>query len=818
MWEIKATVPEVKSAILDHLATMQAARPETATLNDYYQAISYAVRDLMMRCWTANLGKWLHRHPKTMAYLSAEYLLGPQLGNNLLNLGLLDLLRESLAGFQARGRDVTLERVLAQEEEPGLGNGGLGRLAACFLDSAASLGVPAMGYGLRYEFGIFRQEITDGWQEPITDKWLHLGFPWEIPRPEKSYDVRFSGYSEWYRDSDGETRVRWKPDHVVKGTAYDVMFPGYRNGVTSILRLFKAEATESFDFRAFNVGDYYGAVHEKMVSENITKVLYPNDEPQAGKLLRLQQQYFLVSCALQDVLQNFFAVETDIDRLPERFALQLNDTHPAVAVAELMRLLLDEYDIEWERAWDITGRTFSYTNHTLLPEALEKWSVGLFGKLLPRHLEIVYEINRRFLNLARSAFPNDGNAIRRLSLIDETGERYIRMANLATVGSHAVNGVARLHTDLLQKTVLGDFHALWPERFHNVTNGVTPRRFLLLANPGLAGLITEAVGEGWERDLDRLEGLVPFAEDAAFLGQWRRVKVANKGRLAHAIAARTGIVADPASLFDVQAKRIHEYKRQHLNLLHVISLFNRIRRGETDGLVPRTVVFGGKAAPGYHLAQLIIKLVHSVAEVVHNAPETGGLLRIVFFPDFNVKNSELVYPAADLSEQISTAGKEASGTGNMKFSLNGALTIGTLDGANIEIREAVGEENFFLFGMDAEQVQAARQSGYRPAGCLEAEPELHEAFDQIASGYFSGGDRNIFRPLVDSLLFHDEYMVLADFHSYAEAQRRVAGLWSDPAAWARKSVLNVARMGRFSSDRAVLEYCRDIWGIAPLAK
>lgn len=810
MNEITVKAADIQAAILDHLTTMRGRIPELATLNDYYQAVAYTVRDLMMRHWKAGVEFCFHEEPRMLAYLSAEYLAGPQLGNNLVNLGLYEVVREAVTGL---GKD--FDAVLACEEEPGLGNGGLGRLASCFLDSTATVGVPTVGYGIRYEFGIFRQDIRDGWQEELTDKWLRCGFIWEIPHPEIAYDVRFGGHTEWYRDPDGHTRVRWKPDQVVKGTAYDVVIPGYRTGSVSLMRLFKAEAVESFSFRAFNVGDYYGAVHEKMVSENLSKVLYPNDEPQAGRELRLKQQYFLVSCALQNLLAVFLIKETELERLPERFAVQLNDTHPAIAVAELMRLLVDEYDLEWDPAWRITERLFAYTNHTLLPEALEKWPVGMLGNLLPRHLEIIYEINRQFLDGVRVRDPHDLDRVRRLSLIDETGERYVRMANLAVVGSHAVNGVAALHSELLKQTVLKDFFDLWPEKFHNVTNGVTPRRFLALCNPGLARLLDEAAGPGWLTDLDRLRALEPLAGDPGFLARWRAVKRTNKQRLAELIAARTGITTDPESLFDIQAKRIHEYKRQHLNLLHVIHLYNRIHRGETEGMTPRTVIFGGKAAPAYHMAKLIIRLAHAVAEVVNNDPEAQGLLRVVFLPDFNVRSAQFVYPAADLSEQISTAGKEASGTGNMKFSLNGALTIGTLDGANVEIREAVGEENFFLFGLTAAEVVERRRSGYRPADLYESDPVIRAVVEPIGSGAFSGGDRNIFRPLVDSLLFQDEYMLLADLRSYVESQDRAAFTFRDPDAWARMSVLNVARMGRFSSDRAIRDYCRDIWKIEP---
>ena len=607
-----------------------------------------------------------------------------------------------------------LEELLEQEGEPGLGNGGLGRLAACYLDSLATLEVPAIGYGIRYEFGIFDQEIRDGWQVEITDKWLELGNPWEICRPEIAYRVGWKGYTETYIDADGHQRRRWVPGRVVKGVAHDYPVPGYRNRVTNLLRLWKAEAVESFDFADFNVGDYYGAVQEKVYSENVTKVLYPNDEPEVGKRLRLGQQHFFVSCSLQDMIRIHLLRQKSLDSFHESFAVQLNDTHPAIAVAELMRLLVDEHLLPWEQAWEITRKTLAYTNHTLLPEALETWPLPLFAEHLPRHLEIIYEINRRFLDEVRLKYPLDEDRLRRLSLIDEAGGKSVRMANLACVGSHAINGVAALHSELLKQTVLKDFHDLWPEKFLNVTNGVTPRRFLALSNPALSGLITRKIGAGWVKNLEELRRLEEFAEDLEFHRDWRRVKLENKQALAAIIQERTGVAVNPESLFDIQVKRLHEYKRQHLNVLHIITLYNRLKRHPELEITPRTFIFGGKAAPGYFMAKLIIKLINSVAEVVNNDPDVKDRLKVVFFPDFNVKNGQLVYPAADLSEQISTAGKEASGTGNMKFAMNGALTIGTLDGANVEIREEAGPENFFLFGLTAEEVQSLKAGGYAP--------------------------------------------------------------------------------------------------------
>jgi starch phosphorylase len=710
-----------------------------------------------------------------------------------------------------------LSELLEQEEEPGLGNGGLGRLAACYMDSLATLQVPAIGYGLRYEFGIFDQAIRDGWQVEVTDKWLRFGNPWEIVRSEVNFDVQLGGCTEHCSDQQGRHRVRWVPEKVVKGVAYDTPVPGYRVPTTNLLRLWKAEAAESFDFQAFNVGDYYGAVDEKVASETISKVLYPNDEPEAGKQLRLAQQYFFVSCSLQDMIRLHLMRGKKVEELDSCWAAQLNDTHPSVAVAELMRLLVDEHLMDWDQAWAITQRTCGYTNHTLLSEALEKWPLPLFGRLLPRHLEIIYEINRRFLDELRLRHPGEDQLLGRLSLIDEAGEKYVRMAHLASVGSHAINGVAALHTELLQQTVLRDFYAVASEKFLNVTNGVTPRRWIVLSNPKLSALISGKIGDRWVSDLDGELGRIEhFADDPDFQKEWQAVKAHNKRALAGFIEERTGIVVDPRSLFDIQVKRLHEYKRQHLNVLHVITLCNEITHG-SGAVVPRTVIFGGKAAPGYRMAKLIIKLINSVAEVINQDVKVSEVLKVVFLPDFNVKNGQHVYPAADLSEQISTAGKEASGTGNMKFSMNGALTIGTLDGANIEIRDAVGHENFFLFGLTADEVEKRKKSGYDPRGIYETNPALRQAIDLIASGFFSHGDRELFRPLVESLLDRDDYMLLADYEAYVDCQRRVSETYRDQKSWTRMSILNGARVGRFSSDRSIREYCRNIWNVGPIA-
>jgi starch phosphorylase len=802
----------ITTGVLDHLRYVQGRLPEIATRHDWYKALAYTVRDHLVDGFMRTLRTIMEEPAKTVCYLSAEFLMGPHLGNGLLNLGMIDAAREALAEL-----GLELGQLLEEEEEPGLGNGGLGRLAACFMDSLATLGVPAIGYGIRYEFGIFDQAIKDGAQVEITDKWLHRGNPWEIERPEVAFEVKLGGRTETYRDEWGRLRVRWIPQRVVRGVAYDTPVPGYGARSVDLLRLWKAEACHSFDFAAFNTGNYFGAVQEKVASETISKVLYPNDEPSVGKQLRLAQQYFFVSCSLQDMLRVHLGLGgRTLEQLPEAWAVQLNDTHPSIAVAELMRLLVDEHLMEWDRAWAITQRTFSYTNHTLLPEALERWPLPLFGAELPRHLEIIYEINRRFLDDVRKRHPGDDALVARLSLIDEEGAKSVRMAHLACVGSHAVNGVAALHTELLKRTVLRDFNELWPERFTNVTNGVTPRRWVALSNPRLAALITEGLGDRWlrhtEEELVRLE---PMADDARFRESWREAKAANKRDLAVLVRERTGVAVDPESLFDIQVKRIHEYKRQHLNVLHVITLWNRLRRGADAA--PRTVIFGGKAAPGYALAKLIIRLIHGVAEVVNADPTVSSRLKIAFVPDFNVKVAQRIYPAADLSEQISTAGKEASGTGNMKFALNGALTIGTLDGANVEIRKAVGEENFFLFGLTVDEVEALKGRGYDPRERYESDVELRAAIEQIGDGTFSRGDRDLFRPLLDALLNRDEYLVLADYRAYVDEQDRVGKASRDRDRWTRMSILNTARSGCFSSDRSIREYCEGIWGVRPSA-
>ena len=806
------TPAALAQAIKDNLFYVQGRVPLTATRNDWYMAVAYTIRERVLHRWMSTIETVMTTKAKSVSYLSAEFLIGPQLGSHLVSLGILDQVREAVTQL---GQN--LDDLFEQEEEPGLGNGGLGRLAACFMDSLASLEVLGTGYGIRYEFGIFDQSVRGGWQVEETDKWLRLGSPWEIPRPEICYAIGFGGYTEHWTDSEGRFRVRWIPHRAVRGIASDLAVPGYKVNTVNLLRLWKAEAAESFDFQAFNVGDYYGAVEDKVSSENISKVLYPNDEGLAGKRLRLEQQYFFVSCSLQDMIRVHLRRGNKLEDFSQVYAVQLNDTHPSIAVAEMMRLLMDEHGMEWAVAWEVTQKTFGYTNHTLLPEALEKWPVPLFGDLLPRHLEIIYEINRRFLDEVRARFPGDEDRVRRMSVIDEFGDRYVRMAHLASIGSHAINGVAALHTELLKRDVLRDFHEMYPEKFLNVTNGVTPRRWVVYSNPKLAHLITRSIGDRWISDMEHeLIKLEPFAEDSGFRDEWRAIKRENKLKLTAIIKEQTGVVVDPDSLFDVQVKRIHEYKRQHLNILHIITLYNRIKQDPKAVVVPRTVVVAGKAAPGYYMAKLIIKLVNSVADVVNDDPDVAGRLKVVFLPDFNVKRAHAVYPAADLSEQISTAGKEASGTGNMKFSMNGALTIGTLDGANVEIREAVGAENFFLFGLTADGVQSLWARGYRPAEFLDADAELCDVMELIASGAFSPSDPGLFRPLVDALRYHDPFLLMPDYRSYIECQEQVSAAYCDQELWTRMSILNVARMGRFSSDRSIREYCEKIWDVQPV--
>lgn len=802
-------------AFSDNLFYMQGRSRSTASPNDEYMAAAYTVRDRMLKRWVYSAQTYKEQEARTVCYLSAEFLLGPHLGNNLINLGIMEIAQDCAVKME-----LDFDNIMCQEKEPGLGNGGLGRLAACYLDSLATLQIPAIGYGIRYEFGIFDQIIENGWQVEVSDTWLHNGNPWELPKPDLIFPVNFGGHVEHYENEHGHHVAKWHPSLSVNGVAFDTPILGYGVNNCNLLRLWKAEAPESFDFQTFNTGDYYGAIQAKVIAENISKVLYPNDEKTDGKELRLKQQYFFVSCSLQDMIRIHTGSGKSLDSFQNKFAVQLNDTHPAIAIAELMRIFLDEHCMEWEQAWKICRNTFAYTNHTLLPEALETWSVDLFQQILPRHLEIIYEINSRFLDEVRRHFLSEHNRTERLtrmSLIDEAGTKSIRMAHLACVGSHAINGVAQLHTKLLKNTVLSDFYELWPEKFSNKTNGVTPRRFLVLSNPRLSKLITKTLNNNdWVRDMTQLRTLENYVDDESFRNQWRMVKTAAKNDLATWIHQHIGISVDPQSLFDIQVKRIHEYKRQHLNILHIITLYQRLKQDPSLEITPRTFIFGGKAAPSYSMAKLMIKLITSVGEVINNDPDINGFLRIVFIPNFNVKNAQMIYPAADLSEQISTAGKEASGTGNMKFSMNGALTIGTLDGANIEIRNEVAPENFFLFGMTAGQVCKTKANGYTPNTIINHNPSLKCALELIDCGLFSHGDRSLFKPLTDSLKYHDPFLVCADYQSYVDCQDTIAQNFKDREQWTRKSILNVARIGQFSSDRAIQEYCEDIWKVSPV--
>jgi starch phosphorylase len=805
------SVEALAHSFLDNLFFVQGRPLERATINDLYMALAHTVRDRLVERWISTVKNYRAQDVRVVCYLSAEFLTGPHLANNLINLGIYD---ETEQAMHSLGLD--LNALIEQEEEPGLGNGGLGRLASCFMDSLATLDVPAIGYGIRYEYGIFDQQIRDGWQVETTDKWLRLGNPWALERPEDAFEVKMGGRTERHADANGRIRVLWIPQKVVRGVPHDTPILGYRTNTANTMRLWSAQAVESFDFGTFNTGDFFGAVAEKVSSENISKILYPNDEGFEGKQLRLAQQFFFVSCSLQHILQIQAIENRPLAELHRNFAIQMNDTHPAISVAELMRLLIDEHAMEWDTAWSVTQHTLSYTNHTLLPEALERWPRGLFGSLLPRHLEIVDEINRRHVDDVRKKFPGDEDRVRRLSLIDEAGEKHVRMAHLAALGSHAINGVAALHTELLKTHVLRDFYELTPEKFSNKTNGVTPRRWMVLANPGLTRLLTSRLGPGWVHDLEKLRRLEPIVGDPELRSEWRAIKLANKVRLADYIQERLGIAVNAESMFDVLVKRLHEYKRQHLQVLHILTLYKRIQRDPNEEVVPRTFLFGGKAAPGYRMAKLIIKLIHSVGETIDADPRVKGRLKVVFLPDYNVKLGQRVYPAADLSEQISLAGKEASGTGNMKFAMNGALTIGTLDGANIEIREEVGAENFFLFGLTTPEVERQKREGYRPRAIYESNANLREVLDALSSGEFSYGDKSLFEPLVSSLLNGDEYMLLADYQSYIDCQDSVSQAYKDQDEWTHMSILNVARIGKFSSDRSIRDYCADIWKTWPV--
>ncbi len=777
---------------------------------DYlFPALALTVRDRLNERWNATRHAYEQQHSRRTCYLSLEYLLGRSLRNSLINLGANDTAHEALEWL-----GLSLESLSEKEHDAGLGNGGLGRLAACFLDSCASLGLPVFGYGIRYQYGMFRQTIEDGQQVECPDHWLRDGHPWELERREFQQTVQFGGRSETYTGNDGRRRVRWVDTHDVLAVPFDIPVPGYHNDTVNTLRLWSSEGTSAFDLEEFNAGSYPEAVAAKNAAENITLVLYPNDASENGRELRLRQQYFLATASLKDTLREWRAQHGDnFASFVDKHCFQLNDTHPAIAVAELMRLLVDEHDLEWDAAWSITSQTMAYTNHTLLPEALERWPVALIGRLLPRLLEIIYEINAQFLAVVGHAWPGDNERLRRMSIIEEGDEPMVRMAYLAIVGSFSVNGVAALHSQLLTRGLFNDFYILWPEKFNNKTNGVTPRRWLVACNPGLAGLITETVGDGWQTDLERLSGLAAVADDPAFRERWAAVKLANKRRLAALVERECGVVFHPDALYDVQVKRIHEYKRQLLNVLHVIHLYCRIKRGDCAEWTPRCVLIGGKAAPGYLQAKLIIKLINNVAHVINADPQATGRLQLVFFPDYSVSAMELICPAADLSEQISTAGKEASGTGNMKLMMNGALTIGTRDGANIEILDAVGADNFFLFGLDADEVEATR-GHYDAAAIIDADPALDEVMRLLESGHFNQFEGGIFAPLIASIRDpHDPWLTAADFGSFIRAQAAATAAYRDRGRWLGMSIRNTAASGRFSSDRTITEYNDEIWGL-----
>jgi starch phosphorylase len=803
------TAESFRKTFLEHIALTRASTFEASTSYDRYLALAHVVRDQLAKRWAQTKMRHRSGDVKCAYYLSAEYLLGRALGNNLINLGLWPVAQKVLGDLR-----IELSSLLEEERDSGLGNGGLGRLAACFLDSMATQDLPGMGYGIRYEFGIFRQEIIGGYQVERADEWLKFGNPWEIIRPELTVQVQFYGRIEPHMGPSGQPNFRWVGGRKVLGIPFDIPIAGYNATTVNTLRLWQARASEEFDFALFNDGDYEASVVEKNNSEVISKVLYPNDQNQAGKELRLKQEYFFVACSIADIVRRYLDAHGNFDAFPDKVAIQLNDTHPAIAIAELMRVLIDEKRVNWDKAWEMTVATFGYTNHTLLSEALERWPVSLFERLLPRHLQIIYEINHRFLRQVQLRYPFDAARLARMSLVEEGHEKTIRMAHLAVVGSHSVNGVAELHSNLLQKTVLPDFAEMFPERFNNKTNGVTPRRWLLSCNPRLARLITQYIGDAWIRDLEHLKKLEGLIDNNAFVEAFAAVKLANKTELAKYLSGRRLLNASPEAIFDIQIKRLHEYKRQLLNALHIVHLWIQARKQNTPPPVKRVFLFGAKSAPGYQRAKLIIRLINGIADVINTDSESTGL-SVCFIPNYQVSLAERLIPAADVSEQISTAGMEASGTGNMKFAMNGALTLGTLDGANIEIRDAVGPENFFLFGLTEKEVAQKRHEGYRGRHVYENNPRVREVLELVASGLFSPENPNLYLPLIDNLLSEDSYLVLADFDAYAKAQQDIAAAFQNPQAWWRMSILNVARIGWFSSDRTIGEYARHIWDITP---
>jgi starch phosphorylase len=808
--DAKPTPSDLQRSFLRHLTYTIVKDKYSATPADLYLALAHAVRDMLADRWLETQQTYYRNNAKRVYYLSMEFLMGRTLGNSLINLGLMEEWENAL---KQMGIDV---RELQESEwDAGLGNGGLGRLAACFLDSMATMSLPAYGYGIRFEYGMFFQKIVDGGQYETPDNWLRYGNPWEFGRQEHLHRIRYHGRVMEYRDGEGNLRHDWVDTNDVMAMAYDIPVPGYGNETVNTLRLWSAKSTRDFELTFFNQGNYIGAVESKMRTENISKVLYPADHMAEGKELRLRQEYFLSSATIQDILYRFSKKHRELSLLPEKVAIQLNDTHPTLAIPELLRILMDEKLLPWEEAWKIAVETFAYTNHTVLPEALESWPVRLLESILPRHLQIIYRINDHFLKEVATRFPGDTERLRRMSIVGEEGEKHIRMAHLAIVGSHSINGVSALHSQILKDDLFHDFYGMWPERFNNKTNGITQRRWLKHANRWLADLISSRIGHDWITDLRELARLRELADDREFQQQWLEVKQANKRHLAELILRDTGVRVSADSLFDCQTKRIHEYKRQLLNVLHVITRYNRIRATPGCASTPRTVIFSGKAAPSYFMAKLVIQLITAVGSVINNDPAVGDLLKVVFMPNYNVSLAESIFPAADLSEQISTAGTEASGTGNMKYALNGALTIGTLDGANIEIMEEVGSDNIFIFGLTSDQVRHLKQAGYHPRDHYLAEPELKQTLDMIAGGAFSPDNPDRFRPISDSLLSGDPYLLLADYASYITCQERVDRLYQHPFEWARRSILNTAGMGKFSSDRTIAEYARQIWDIQP---
>lgn len=814
--KLSATIklPPIAQSLQNHLTFSSFKTSEAATARDWYEAASYTVRDHVVERWIKTAESYYKDNPKRVYYLSLEFLIGRMLSNAALNLGISDKLKEGMASL---GRD--LENAVDLETDAALGNGGLGRLAACFLDSMATMDIPATGYGIRYEYGMFRQSIENGQQIENPDNWLRYGNIWEFQRPEATYNIKFHGHVVKYPTDDGEETQHWVDAEHVIAMAYDMPILGYGTETVNSLRLWSAKAAREFDLSHFNDGNYEKAVEERNATESISKVLYPNDTSVLGKELRLKQQYFFVSASIQDILRRFLSEhpikkKNDWKLLPEKIAIQLNDTHPSIGVAEMMYQLVDVHGLPWSFAWELVVKIFAYTNHTLMPEALETWTVDLFGSLLPRHLEIIFKINFEFLHMVNHRFPGDAGLLERVSIIDEANGRRVRMAHLAVVGSHTVNGVAALHSELLKTTLFADFDRIYPGKLTNVTNGITPRRWLNQANPGLTALIEQAIGADFKKDLTQIKKITPLADDADFRKAFAEVKHANKVRLANKIEEKTGVKLNPNSLFDVQIKRIHEYKRQLLNLLHVITLYNRIRNGE-KGITPRTIIFGGKAAPGYAVAKQIIRLINDVAEIINEDVVVGGKLKMVYYPNYEVSAAEILFPGSDLSEQISTAGTEASGTGNMKMALNGALTIGTLDGANVEIKEEVGDENIFIFGLTTPEVAELKASGYQPRDYYNKNPALKQVIDMIASGYFSIEEPGRYEGIVNNLLNNDQYLLLADYASYVEAQDKVDKLYQNQDEWTRKAILNVANMAKFSSDRAIADYAKNIWQVVP---